>query len=213
MTRRVLVTGFEPFDNENINSSLEAVRALENVAISGVTLTTRTLPTEFGRASQSLEKAIRDSDPDAVICVGQARGRSQITPERVAINVADARRIPDNVGYQPADEPVVEGGPVAHWSTLPIREIEATLRSAGIPAKISNTAGTFVCNHVFYGLMHLLFSERPGVSGGFVHVPILPTQDPEGQSPSMALPVIVHALKLMVDIDPSPDQPGTTMGS
>lgn len=206
MTRRVLVTGFDPFGSEPFNSSLEAVRALE--AIAGVALTVRTLPTEFGRASQSLKKAIRHSDPDAVICVGQARGRSQITPERVAINVADARRIPDNVGHQPTDEPVVEGGPVTYWSTLPIKEIETELRDASIPARISDTAGTYVCNHVFYSLMHLLANERPTVSGGFVHVPILPGQDPEGQAPSMALPMIVRALELMVDVVRSASQPG-----
>jgi pyroglutamyl-peptidase len=122
---------------------------------------------------------LRAHRPVLVICVGQAGGRAAVTPERVAINVDDAR-IPDNAGAQPVDRPVVRGGPAAYFSTLPIKAMVEAIRAAGLPAEVSQTAGTFVCNHVFYGLMHAL-RRREGVRGGFIHVPLLPEQAKAGQ--------------------------------
>lgn len=198
MARRVLVTGFDPFGGEKINASREVVRALGSDTVSGVELTTRELPTEFGRAPRVLVEAVRNLEPEVVVCLGQARGRPQVTPERVAVNVADAPRIPDNAGLRPTDEPVVEGGPVAYRSTLPVKEIVAALKRVGIPAAVSDTAGTFVCNSVFYRLMHLLGTERPSIRGGFVHVPVLTEQAPDGSSPSMPLGDIVRAVELVI---------------
>jgi pyroglutamyl-peptidase len=131
-----------------------------------------------------------------VVCVGQAGGRAEITPERVAINVDDAR-IPDNADRQPVDRPVVRGGPVAYWSTLPIKAVVETLTQRGIPAAVSQTAGTFVCNHVFYGLMHELRRTR-AVRGGFIHVPSLPEQAKPGQ-PSLPLATMVTAIAAAID--------------
>jgi pyroglutamyl-peptidase len=131
-----------------------------------------------------------------VICVGQAGGRAAITPERVAINVDDAR-IPDNAGAQPVDRPVVRGGPAAYFSTLPVKAIVAALRAAGLPSEVSQTAGTFVCNHVFYGLMHAL-RKRKDLRGGFIHVPFLPEQAQKGQA-SLPLEDMVYGVALAVE--------------
>jgi pyroglutamyl-peptidase len=138
--------------------------------------------------------------PALIICVGQAGGRAEITPERVAINVDDAR-IPDNAGRQPVDRPVVRGGPAAHWSTLPIKAIVAELRRREIPAAVSQTAGTFVCNHVFYGLMHELRRQRR-VRGGFIHVPYLPEQAARvpGGAPSLSLEAMTRAIAVAVAV-------------
>ena len=141
-------------------------------------------------------RLLRAHQPSLVICVGQAGGRAEITPERVAINIDDAR-IADNAGSQPIDSPVVRSGPAAYWSRLPIKAIVAELHARKIPAAVSQTAGTFVCNHVFYGLMHAL-RRRPGVRGGFVHVPFLPEQAKRGE-PSLALETMVEAIAVTVE--------------
>jgi pyroglutamyl-peptidase len=144
-----------------------------------------------------MQRLLRRHRPALVIGFGLAAGRAAVTPERVAINVDDAR-IPDNAGAQPVDRPVVRGGPAAYWSTLPIKAIVAALTREGIPAAVSQTAGTFVCNHVFYGLMHAL-ARTPGVRGGFVHVPAVPAIAKKGQ-PRLALPRLVAAAALMVAV-------------
>ena len=173
MTTDVLLTGFAPFNGAATNESWEAVReAVPALVARGVDAEGVELPVEFGAASELLAEAVRSLRPRLVIAVGLAAGRTAITPERVAINIRDAR-IPDNAGASPVDEPVVPGGPVGHFSTLPIKAIVAALAADGVPAAVSQTAGTYVCNDVFYALQHLLATdpELAEVRGGFVHVP------------------------------------------
>ena len=168
-----LLTGFEPFDGDAVNPSWQIAQALHGQRLQGMRVVAAQLPCTFEGAIGALRAALRRHRPQLVMALGQA-GRSVISLERVAINVIDAR-IPDNAGAQPIDEPVQAGAPAAHFSTLPIKAMLAALREAGIPAEVSQTAGTFVCNQVFYGLMQAL-RRRPGVRGGFVHVPMLPAQ-------------------------------------
>ena len=191
----VLITGFEPFDGETVNPSWEVVQQLDGTMIAGQTVIARQLPCVFGEALSVLYTAINALQPKLVIAVGQAGGRVDISLERVAINVDDAR-IPDNQGQQPVDTPIVAGGPAAWFSTLPIKAIVSALRDRGIPASVSQTAGTFVCNHVFFGLMHTLATRRElkHTRGGFIHVPWLPEQG----TPGMALDNIVRGLRLAV---------------
>lgn len=193
--RVVLVTGFEPFDGEQVNPSAEIARELHDRGIRGHVVVGGLLPCVFAAADQELARLIATHRPVLVICVGQAGGRDAITPERVAINLDDAR-IPDNAGRQPVDRPVVRGGPAAYWTDLPVKAIVAALRARGIPAAVSQTAGTFVCNHVFYALMHRL-RRRRGVRGGFIHVPYLPDQAPRG-APSLEQGVMTEAIALAV---------------
>jgi pyroglutamyl-peptidase len=173
MTTDVLLTGFAPFDGAATNESWEAVReAVPMLVAQGIDAEGVELPVEFGAASALLADAVRALRPRLVIAVGLAAGRTAITPERVAINIRDAR-LPDNAGASPVDEPVVPGGPVGRFSTLPIKAIVAALATDGVPAAVSQTAGTYVCNDVFYALQHLLATEPAldGIRGGFVHVP------------------------------------------
>ncbi|MBB5895291.1 pyroglutamyl-peptidase I [Kutzneria kofuensis] len=163
----VLLTGFEPFGGDAANPSWEAVRLVD---VPGVELAKQLLPCVFGASITALRQAVREHDPDVVIAVGLAGGRDAITPERVAINLDDAR-IPDNAGRSPVDEPIVDGGPAAYFTGLPVKAGVQAMQAMNVPAAVSHTAGTFVCNHVFYGLMHLIATERPHVRGGFVHVP------------------------------------------
>jgi pyroglutamyl-peptidase len=195
--KTILVTGFEPFGGESINPSGEIARQLHGTVIGGHRVMGALLPCVFGAATAELKKQIRAAKPVLVICVGQAGGRAEITPERVAINVDDAR-IADNAGRQPVDRPVVRGGPAAHWSTLPIKAIVAELRKQAIPAAVSQTAGTFVCNHVFYGLMHELRRQKK-VRGGFIHVPFLPEQAKAGR-PSLPLATMTAAIEAAVAV-------------
>lgn len=194
--RTVLVTGFEPFDGERVNPSAEVARQLHGVEIRGQRVVGGLLPCVFGAALRELARLIKVHRPLLVICVGQAGGRDAITPERVAINIDDAR-IPDNAGRQPVDRPVVRRGPAAYWSGLPVKAIVAELKARGIPASISQTAGTYLCNHVFYGLMYLLRRQR-GVRGGFIHVPYLPEQAPPGV-PSLEQGVMTEGIALAVE--------------
>src|ERR1700726_2373393 len=171
---QALVTGFEPFGGDPVNPAGEALRRLPP-RLGALALATRLLPTAFGRALDALENAVMASAPDMVLCVGLAGGRAALSLERVAINIDDAR-IADNSGRQPIDLPVVVGGPDAYFATLPIKAAVAALRDAGLPAIVSNSAGTFLCNHVFYGLMHLAATGAGRFRGGFLHVPYLPNQ-------------------------------------
>ena len=196
----MLLAAFEPFGGGELNSSLEVLGRLEGGGIPGVELFTRVLPTEFGAAPRTLLEEIRHTSPGVVVCLGQARGRAAVTPEQVAINVAHAREQPDNAGERPEDEPVVPGGPAAYFSTLPVREIEAELQRNGLPSAISYTAGTFVCNAVFYALMHALANHYPRTRGGFVHLPVLPEQAPEGDTPTMPLDNLVRATQLATTV-------------
>jgi pyroglutamyl-peptidase len=168
----VLVTGFEPFGGSAVNASEEVITALPR-RVGGVHVVTAIIPCVFGDAPRVLGALIGEHRPDVVIAVGEAGGRATVDLERIAINVDDAR-IPDNAGNRPIDSPVVDGAPSAYFSTLPIKACAAAVDGAGVPASVSNSAGTFVCNHVFFALMHLL-AASPGVRGGFVHVPTIDT--------------------------------------
>ncbi|MFC7376182.1 pyroglutamyl-peptidase I [Brachybacterium sp. GCM10030268] len=174
MTIDVLLTGFAPFGGELENPSWEAVRrAAPMLRDRGVAVQDVELPVEFGRAGDLLETAVREHRPGLVIATGVAAGRTAITPERVAINIRDAR-IPDNAGAAPIDEPVITGGPVAYFTDLPIKAMVAALSAEAIPASVSQTAGTYVCNDVFYRLQHLAATgtgAAGAIRGGFVHVP------------------------------------------
>ncbi|ADP11965.1 Pyrrolidone-carboxylate peptidase [Erwinia sp. Ejp617] len=196
--KKVLITAFEPFDGERLNPSWEAVSQLHNRLIGNAEIVAKQLPCVFGTSLEVLYATIEAEKPDLVIAVGQAGGRADISIERVAINIDDAR-IPDNAGAQPIDEPVVAGGPAALFATLPIKALVAGIREAGIPASVSQTAGTFVCNHVMYGLLHLL--RRRKTRGGFIHIPYLPEQAVNHPgAPSMSLATIVLALEMAVSI-------------
>ena len=189
MTATVLLTGFEPFGGESVNPSWEIARTLDGWACDGRVVKAVLLPCAFGDALRTLDDALAAHRPELVVCLGQAGGRAEISIERAALNVDDAR-IPDNLGRQPIDAAVVPEGPAAYFSTLPIKALAHDLRAAGIAAAVSNTAGTFVCNHVFYALMHRL-ATVPALAqarGGFVHVPYTPEQvaDRPG-TPAMAL--------------------------
>jgi len=198
---RVLLTGFEPFDGETRNPSELAVQQLDGRRILKHEVVGVTLPCVFGAALEELRARLREHRPRLVVCVGQAGGRSGLTVERVAINVDDAR-IPDNSGAQPIDEAIAARGPVGYWSTLPVKAIVEAWGRAGIAGSLSQTAGTFVCNHVFYGLMHHLRHRRGDARGGFVHVPYLPEQvrGKRGaeRPPSMPLEEIVRGLEVLV---------------
>jgi pyroglutamyl-peptidase len=197
--RTMLLTGFAPFGGETSNPSWEAVAALDGCRLRGHRVFARQLPVTFGASLKALRAALAETSPSLVVCVGQAGGRAQLSLERVAINIDDAR-IPDNAGQQPIDIPIVEGGPAAYFSTLPIKAMLAGLREAGFPAEISQTAGTYVCNHVFYGLMHALRNKR-STRGGFIHIPYSPVQAAAHPgAASLSTDVVTEAIRLAVRI-------------
>ena len=164
----LLLTGFEPFGGAVTNPSRDIVLALDGTKAAGHRVAGAVLPCLFGAARRELARLLRQHRPTVVVCLGVAEGRAGISPERVAINLEDAR-IADNAGAQPRDRPVVRGGPAAYWSTLPVKAMVAALERERIPAAVSHSAGTFVCNHVFYALMHAVRRRR--VRAGFIHVP------------------------------------------
>lgn len=195
---KALVTGFEPFGGDRINPSFEALRRLP-ARLGDLRIATRPLPVTYGEALPVLRRAIAETAPDIVLGVGLAGGRCELSLERVAINIDDAR-IPDNAGDQPIDRPVVAGGPAAYFATLPIKAAALALREAGVPAAVSNSAGTFLCNHVFYGLMHEA-ARGGGFRGGFLHVPYLPGQAARQRGvPSMALAQIVEGIETILRV-------------
>lgn len=194
--RTVLLTGFEPFDQDSVNPSWEAVRQLDGVQLDDdVRIVAHRLPCAFATAGECLARLIDELHPAMVIATGLGPGRSDISFERVAININDAR-IPDNLGEQPIDTAVVTGGPAAYFTTLPIKTMVKAVREAGIVASVSQTAGTFVCNQVFYLLQHALAGTS--VRSGFIHVPLLPEQVTEAQRPSMELNTLVAGLHAAV---------------
>jgi pyroglutamyl-peptidase len=196
---QALVTGFEPFGGDAINPAGEALARL-SPRLGTLAIATRLLPTVFGRAIEALEAAIAETDPDIVLGVGLAGGRAALSLERVALNIDDAR-IADNAGQQPVDTPIIPDGPAAYFTNLPIKAAAAALREAGLPAIVSNTAGTFVCNHLFYGVMHLAATSRPEMRGGFLHVPYLPSQAAAiDGAPSMALGDIVRGIEFILAV-------------
>lgn len=192
---KILLTAFDPFGGESINPAEEAVKSVASP--DGMELYKLTVPTVFGKSSETVRQEIDRIHPDVVVSIGQAGGRSGITPERVAINVDDAR-IADNEGNTPKNKPVVTDGPAAYFSTLPIYEITEALTAAGITSSISNSAGTFVCNHLMYSVLHYAATKYPSMRAGFIHVPFLPEQAAlkSENTPSMSLETIVRGIEI-----------------
>lgn len=196
----VLVTGFDPFGGDTLNPSGEIAKALDGAEIESARVVGRVLPCTFRGCERELAGLLRVHRPVAVVSLGLAGGRDGIHAERVAINVDDAR-IPDNEGIQPIDTPVVESGPAAYWSTLPLKAIVTSLRDSGVTAAVSQTAGTFVCNHLFYFLMHTLATDGDShaIRAGFVHVPWLPEhQAARNGQPCMTLAEQVAAVRTVI---------------
>lgn len=194
---KVLITGFEPFGGEKINPSFEAVKKLEN-KICDADIVKAQIPTVFHRSIEELEKLINAEQPDVVICVGQAGRRFDISIERVAINIDDAR-IADNDGNKPVDEPVFKDGENAYFASLPIKAMVEEIKKANIPASISNTAGTYVCNHIMYGLLYLIDRRYPKIRGGFIHVPFITEQIIDKPNvPYMEISKITEGLTLAI---------------
>lgn len=195
----VLLTGFEPFDGERVNPSLEIVRALDGRLVAAHRVVGAVLPVSFAATLPLLDDLLERERPVLTIALGQAGGRSEITLERIAVNLIDAR-IADNDGLQPIDAAVVEGAPFACASTLPVKAIVERLRRQGIPAALSLSAGTYVCNQVFFALVHALATRMPGARGGFVHLPWLPEQvvARPGQ-PSMSLATMTAGVQAAIE--------------
>ena len=191
---KIIVTGFDPFGGEKINPSIECVKALTE--IEGVELIRLELPTVFKESAKCLNEVINDVKPDAVLSVGQAGGRAGITMERIAINVDDAR-IPDNISQQPIDEAIQLDGEAAYFTTLPIKRIVKAIREAGISAEVSNSAGTFVCNHIMYQSLFAATKADKPFKAGFMHIPFIPEQTTD--KPSLPLEESTRALQIAIE--------------
>ena len=201
--KKLLITGFQPFDGESVNPALEVAKGLQGKTINGYEVIAREIPVVRFEALKAVQAAIEELQPNAVITIGQAGGRPDITVERVGINIDDFR-IPDNKGNQPIDEPVVTGGPVAYWATLPIKKMVANVKAQGIPASVSNSAGTYVCNHLLYGLLHYLTTQgKTAIPAGFIHIPYLPEQmavrsGKDAQVATMSLDILLKGFEAMI---------------
>lgn len=190
---KILVTGFDPFGGESVNPAIEAVKMLPE-SINGAEIIKLEIPTVNHKSLEKIEAAILQYKPDVILSIGQAGGRADITVERIGINIDD-NRIPDNEGNQPIDMPIFEDGENAYFVNIPIKRMVNSIRKVGVPASVSNTAGTFICNHVTYGVKYLIEKKYHGKKSGFIHIPYLPEQvvDKPGQ-PSMALESIVKGI-------------------
>ncbi len=194
---KVLVTGFSPFGGESINPSFEALKLAKD-RINGVEVIKREIPTVFNRSLELIESLIEEIKPDIVICFGQSGGESKIRLEKVAINLDEAR-IADNEGNKPTDRKIKEDGDTAYFSNLPIKNALKNLNKKNIPSRISYSAGTFVCNHIFYGLMYLIDKKYEGLKGGFVHLPYLPEQVlNKSNTPFMTMTMMSDAINIIV---------------
>jgi len=182
---KLLLTAFDPFGGASVNPAQEAV-SLVGDRVAGFEIIKLAVPTVFGKSISVVTAAMDEHRPDVVLCIGQAGGRYGLTPERVAINLDDAR-IPDNEGNQPIDMPIFADGAPAYFSNLPIKAMAAGIREAGLPASVSNTAGTFVCNHLMYGVLHHIHKHCPNVRGGFLHVPFVPAQTAFSATPAPSM--------------------------
>ena len=192
---KILITGFDPFGGEPINPALEAVKKLPD-QVGNAEVIKLEIPTVFNKSLEKIEEAIKLHKPDVVVSIGQAGGRFGITPERVAINIDDAR-IEDNEGKQPVDTKVFEDGENAYFTNLPVKAMVAEMVKEGIPASLSNTAGTFVCNHVMYGVLYMIAKRYPNMKGGFIHVPYIPQQVvTKPNMPSMSVEDIAKGLEI-----------------
>ena len=218
--KKLLLTAFTPFDGERINPALEAVKLVKD-KIGNLEIVKLEVPTVFGKSIDTVREAIEREKPDFILSIGQAGGRAEITPERVAINLDDAR-IPDNEGNQPIDEPIFPDGKNAYFSTLPVKAMVEAIRKEGLPSSLSNSAGTYVCNHLMYGVLYyldknyslkkksftqrdtssLLFSEEERssvVKAGFIHVPYIPEQvKDKKEMPALPLSDIVRGLEAAI---------------
>jgi pyroglutamyl-peptidase len=196
--KSVLLTGFEPFAGASLNPSEQIVKVLAQKSFIDIELHTAVLPVVFTESSELLRHLIKLHKPDVVICLGQAEGRREISFERVAINLDDAR-LADNAGRTVTDQPVVEAGPPAHFTTLPVKDMVTAVRAEGIAAGLSTTAGTFVCNHIFYAMQHELADTS--VVSGFIHVPLMPGQASEFEGlPTMPLDQQVRAIEIAIGV-------------
>jgi pyroglutamyl-peptidase len=192
---RILITGFEPFDKEPINPAWEAVKMLPDT-IDGHEVVKKMLPCVFVKAGEVLDSYIEEVKPDFVFCIGQAGGNANLQVEKVGINLMDGR-IPDNEGYQPIDAVIKEDGDTAYFSNLPVKAVVAAIREAGIPASVSYTAGTYVCNYTLYVTMYLIAKKYPHIKGGFMHIPYAVEQGigKDASTPTMALPTIARGIE------------------
>lgn len=195
---KILVTAFDPFGGESINPALEAVKLMKD-KIDGAEIVKLEIPTVFRKSIDKVAEAILKEDPDVVLSIGQAGGRFEVTPERVAINVDDAR-IPDNEGNQPIDVPIYEDGAPAYFTTLPVKAMVEAIKSAGLPSSLSNSAGTFVCNHIMYGVLYQIEKMGKNIRAGFIHVPFIPEQVAKRPAPApcMSMVDIAKALEAAV---------------
>jgi pyroglutamyl-peptidase len=198
MSLNILVTGFAPFDGASVNPSWQAAQKLDRWPHAGRTVVAREIPCAFGTAIDALQALIEGLAPEVVILAGQAGGRPDLSVERVAVNLDDADK-PDNDGAQPFEAAVFPGGPAAYFASIPVKPIVAAMRAAGLPASVSHTAGSFVCNHLFYGACHLRATRYPSLKVGFIHVPYSLEQGATHPgAPTMAIDAIAEALKIAV---------------
>lgn len=195
---KILITGFDPFGGEPVNPALEAVKLMKD-EIAGAKIIKLEIPTVFRKSVEKIHEMMKAEQPDVVLSIGQAGGRFGVTPERVAINVDDAR-IKDNEGNQPVDTPIFTDGKAAYFSNLPVKAMVEAIKNKGLPSTLSNSAGTFVCNHVMYGVLYYIHKEFPNVRGGFIHVPFITDQVvTKPNVASMALADITEALESAVE--------------
>lgn len=195
--KKVLLTAFEPFGGRATNASREVALALRNESFEGAALEILELPVDWVRAPEMLLEALSRSHPDILILLGEAWNRAALTPERVAINLDDFA-IPDNAGHQPREQTILAGGPAAYFSTLPLVAIRAALEREAIPAAISNSAGTYLCNHVFYRAMHHLPPNGGAAQAGFLHVPLLQAES-EVPSPGLPRETVVRGVRVAIE--------------
>lgn len=197
----LLITGFEPFGVSDVNPSEQAARALSGEKIGRCLVTSAVLPVDMVRGPQMLLNVIGEIKPDAVLCLGEAGNRAVISIERVAVNLLDFR-IPDNSGNQVMDIPIDSGGPAAYFSTLPVREMCDAVKAVGVPAELSLTAGTFLCNQVMYTLLHTITLQKLFIQGGFIHLPSLPEQAAKASqaTPSMSLETSLRGLRAAIAV-------------
>ncbi|MDG0844084.1 pyroglutamyl-peptidase I [Staphylococcus equorum] len=194
----ILITGFDPFGGEAINPALEAVKLLPD-EIEGHKIDKLEMPTVFHKSNEVVVEQLNQKEYDIVLAIGQAGGRFELTPERVGINIDDAR-IPDNEGNQPIDEAIQPTGASAYFSNLPVKRMTEAIKSQGVPARLSNTAGTFVCNHILYQLGYLQATQFPNIKFGFIHVPFIPEQvTDKAEKPSMSIQTIAKGLKAALE--------------
>ena len=196
---RILITGFDPFGNDTVNPAYEAVKLLPD-CISGAEIVKLEIPTVFGKCDRVVHDAILAYKPDIVLSVGQAGGRFDISVELVAVNIADGR-IPDNEGNQPTGQTIREQGENAYFATLPVKAMVGRIRAKGIPASVSYTAGSYVCNYIMYCVLHMVATEFPGLKAGFIHVPFMPSQaiGKPATTPTMSIETTTAAIEAAVE--------------